>query len=333
MRRREFIGGLLVGSSFLLPRVSRAQLSSKARRIAIVAPARSIEEIRTSPIYRAFLDELARSGFAEGQNLVVDRCSGDGHMDSYPELARTVVNNDPEAILTSAGPMILALKAATQSIPIVTIIGDPVVWGFAASLARPGANVTGVTVDAGIELHGKRLGLLREIRPEASRVAYLASSSAWKQPQAAMVREAAQASKLSLTHVDLGSNLNDASYEAAFASTDWTKEDLLLVSDEPEHLSRSRILVDLTTSIRIPTSYPFRDLVVAGGLMAYYRDLLDAFRQLGAQMGQILSGQKPAEMPFRQPTNFRLSINTKAAQKIGVVLPQTWLVSADEVIE
>ena len=254
-------------------------------------------------------------------------------MDSYPELARTVVNSNPEAILTAAGPMTLALKAATQSIPIVTIIGDPVVWGLAASLARPGANVTGVTVDAGIELHGKRLGLLREIRPEASRVAYLASSSAWKQPQAAMVREAAQASRLSLAHVDLGSNLNDAAYETAFASTDWTKADVLLVSDEPEHLSHSRTLVDLATSVRIPTCYPFRDLVVAGGLMAYYRDLLDAFRQLAAQMGQILSGQNPAEMPFRQPTNFRLSINTKAAQKIGVVLPQTLLVSADEVIE
>jgi putative ABC transport system substrate-binding protein len=298
-----------------------------------VAPSHPIEELRTNPVYRAFLEELAHLGFAEGQNLIVDRYSGGGHMGSYPELARTVVSNEPEAILTSAGPMTLALKAATQSIPIVTIIGDPVVWGLAASLARPGANVTGVTVDAGIELHGKRLGLLREIRPEASRVAYLASSSAWKQPQAAMDREAAQASKLSLAHVDLGSNLNDAAYQTAFASTDWTKADMLLVSDEPEHLSRSRTLVDLATSVRIPTCYPFRDLVVAGGLMAYYRDLLEAFRQLATQMEQILSGQTPAEMPFQQPTNFRLSINTKAAQKIAVVLPQALLVSADEVIE
>jgi ABC-type uncharacterized transport system substrate-binding protein len=332
MRRREFIGGL-VGSSILLPHVSRAQQPPRPRRIAIVAPSSPIEVLRTNPIYRAFLDELARLGFTEGQNLVVDRYSGNGQMDSYPELARTVVNSNPEAILTSAGPMTLALKTATQSIPILTIIGDPVVWGLAASLARPGANVTGVTIDAGIELHGKRLGLLREIRPEASRIAYLASSSAWKQPQAAMVREAALASKLSLTHVDLGSNLNHAAYETAFASTDWTKENLLLVSDEPEHITRSRTLVDLATSVRIPTSYPFHDLVVAGGLMAYYRDLFDAFRQLAAQMAQILSGENPAEMPFRQPTNFRLSINTKAAHRIGISLPTTLLASADEVIE
>jgi putative ABC transport system substrate-binding protein len=93
-----------------------------------VSPSRSIEELKTNPVYRAFLDELARLGFTEGQNLVVDRYSGGGHMDSYPELARTVVSNNPEAILTAAGPMTIALKAATPSIPIVTIIGDPVVW-------------------------------------------------------------------------------------------------------------------------------------------------------------------------------------------------------------
>ena len=250
MRRRDFVGGI-VSSSVLLNRASRAQPSANPRRIAIVAPWHSIEEIRRNPVYRAFLDELAQLGFVEGENLIVDRYSGDGKLDNYPELARTVVSKNPEAILTGTGPMTLALKSATQSIPIVTIIGDPVVWGIAASLARPDANVTGVTADAGIELHGKRLGLLREIRPGASRIAYLASSSAWKQPQAAMVREAAQAAKLSLSHLDLANNFNDAAYEKAFASTDGTKADMLLVSDEPEHLTHARTLVDLATGARL----------------------------------------------------------------------------------
>ncbi|MDA9522471.1 hypothetical protein XI06_19830 [Bradyrhizobium sp. CCBAU 11434] len=330
MRRRNFIGG---AGLVLLTRASRAQRSATPRRIAIVAPWHSIEELKRNPVYRAFLDELARLGFIEGENLIVDRYSGDAKLDSYPELARTVVKDNPEAILTGAGPMTLALKSATQSIPIVTIIGDPVAWGLAETLARPGANVTGVTVDAGIELHGKRLDLLRETRAAPSRVAYLASSSAWQQPQGAMVREAAQSIQLSVAHVDLGSNLNDASYEAAFASINWTNSDVLLVSDEPEHLSHSKTLVGLATNVRVPACYPFHDLVVAGGLMAYYRDLIDAFRQLAAQMKQVLSGQNPAEIPFRQPTIFRLSINTKAALKIGLVLPQTVLVSADEVIE
>jgi len=148
-----------------------------------------------------------------------------------------------------------------------------------------------------------------------------------------MVREAAQSSKLSLSQVDLGSDLNDAAYDAAFASTDWSRFDMLLVSDEPEHLSHSKRLVDLATRTRLPACYPFHDLVVAGGLMAYYRDLPDAFRQMAAQMAQILSGQNPAEIPFRQPTAFRLSLNTKAAEKIGVTLPQALLISANEVIE
>src|ERR1017187_1782880 len=147
MRRREFIGGL-IGSSVLLPRASKAQLSQKPRRIAVVAPSNSIEELRTNPVNRAFLDELARLGFVEGQNLVVDRYSGHDHIDGYPELARTVVSSNPEAILTYAGAMTVALKAATQNIPIITMIGDPVAWGLAASLARPGGNVTGVTVEA-----------------------------------------------------------------------------------------------------------------------------------------------------------------------------------------
>jgi putative ABC transport system substrate-binding protein len=332
MRRRDFLAGI-VSSPVLVAGASSAEPSANPRRIAIVIPWHSMEQLRTNPLYRAFLDELARLGFVEGQNLVVDRYGGAGKLDSYSELARTVVSKNPEAILTGAGPMTLALRSATPTIPIVTIIGDPVVWGFATSLARPGANVTGVTVDAGIELHGKRLGLLREIRPGATRIDYLSSSSAWKQPQAAMVRQAAEASKLLLSHLDLGTNLNDAAYEKAFASSDWIKPDVLLVSDEPEHLPHARTLVDLVTAARIPACYPFHDLVVAGGLMAYYRDLPDAFRQMGAQMGQILSGQNPAEIPFRQPTNFRLSVNLKAAQKIGIVLPQAILVSADEAIE
>ncbi|MDN4988513.1 ABC transporter substrate-binding protein [Bradyrhizobium arachidis] len=331
MRRRDFIAGCFAGS-VALSGVSRAQPPGQ-RRIAIVAPSRSIENLRTNSYHRAFLDELARLGFAEGQNLVIERYSGGGDMDRYPDLARTVVSSNPEAILTSAGPMTLALRAATQSIPIVTIIGDPVVWGLAASLARPGGNVTGVTVDAGIELHGKRLGLLREIKPNGSRVAYLSSSSAWNQPQAAMVRDAALLSNVSLSHADLGSNLDDTAYQTAFASTDWTKVDMLLVSDEPEHLSHAKTLVDLAARGRLPACYPFHDLVVAGGLMAYYRDLPDAFRQMAGQMAQILSGQNPAEIPFRQPTAFRLSLNNRAAQRIGVTLPQTLLVSANEVIE
>jgi putative tryptophan/tyrosine transport system substrate-binding protein len=175
--------------------------------------------------------------------------------------------------------------------------------GLAVNLARPGANVTGITVDGGMELHGKRLSLLMETKPHASRLAYLSSSKAWKQPQAAMVREVAQLSKLALTHIDLGSTLNETAYAAAFALIKNAEADVFLVSDEPEHLSNSRALVDLAVRAQLPAMYPFRDLVLAGGLMAYYRDLLDALRQAADQVAKILAGENPAEMPFRQPTS------------------------------
>lgn len=332
MRRREFIR-TIAGSLAFSPRVANAQQPTKQRRIALVAPARTVAELRTSPYYKAFLDELARLGFVEGRNLLVDRYSGNGQIDTYPDVAREVVGSNPEVILTSALPMSLSLKRATATIPIVAIVGDPVASGLAAGLSRPAGNVTGVTIDAGVQFHGKRLGLLRDLRPDASRVAYLASSNAWRQPQAAIVRQAAQASGLTLLHADLGDDLNDAAYLSAFDSVDWSKAQLLLVSDEPEHLVRTKTLIDLTTNVRIPASHPFRDLVLAGGLMAYYRDLIDAFQQMADQTAQILSGENPAEIPFRQPTIFRLSLNTKAAERIGIVLPQILLASADEVIE
>ncbi|MBR0831049.1 ABC transporter substrate-binding protein [Bradyrhizobium manausense] len=332
MRRRDF----LIWSAGALgawPAVAKAQPSKRQRRIAVVAPGRTIEELKTSSYYLTLYDQLAKHGFVEGQNLVIERYSGAGQLDGYADIARTVVSSNPDAIFTTANPMTLAMKGATRTIPIVTIVGDPLLTGIAASLARPGSNVTGITIDAGIDLHGKRLSLLRETRPDASRLVYLASSSAWKQPQAAAVREAAQLLKLALTHVDLGSIFNGAAYSRTVAQIEAARAELLLVSDEPEHLSNSKALIDVAAGTRLPAMYPFRDLAVAGGLMAYYRDLHDALRQAGDQIAQILDGENPAEMPFRQPTSFKLSINAKTAQEIGVVVPQTLLASADEVIE
>ncbi len=330
MRRRQFI---VLAASAGCAFAARAQPANRQKRIAIVAPARSVDELKSNPYYKAFVDELARRGLAEGRNLAVDRYSGGAQTDAYADVARTVVATHPDAILTAAPPMTFALRAATPTIPIVTMIGDPVAAGVAASLARPGGNVTGVTVDAGIQLHGKRLELLLETKPQASRLAYLTSSSGWKQIQAGMVREAAQTARLTLTHIDLGTTLNEAAYAAAFAQIMDAKSDVLLVSDEPEHLSNSVALVDVAARTQLPAMYPFRDLVLAGGLMAYYRDLADGFRQAAEQMARILGGENPASMPFRQPTNFKLSINTKTAQKIGVTIPPTLFAGADEVIE
>jgi putative ABC transport system substrate-binding protein len=307
--------------------------STLRKRIAIISPSRPVGELKSHPYFRSFLKELSRRGFVEGEHLIVDRYSGGGQTASYADLARTVVATNPDAIFTSGYPMVSGLKAATTTIPIVATIDDPVAAGLALSLARPGTNLTGVTVDAGLELYGKRLALVVEARRNASIVGYLSSSANWRRPTGAAVREAALQTKIGLTHVDLGDTFNEAAYSAAFRSMENAHVDVLLVSDEPDHNANAKTLTDLARNARIPTMYPFRDLVVAGGLMTYCIDLLDAFRYAAGQVADILAGENPAEIPFFQPTKFQLIINTKAAQQIGLDLPPTFLARADEVIE
>jgi putative ABC transport system substrate-binding protein len=334
MRRREFIAGTAV-TALALARQACAQTnrSTLRKRIAIISPARPVEELKSHPYFRSFLEELSRRGFVEGKNLIVDRYSGGGQSGNYADLARAVVATNPDAIFTSGYPMVSGLKAATTTISIVATIDDPVAAGLASSLARPGTNLTGVTVDAGLELYGKRLALVVEVRPNASIVGYLSSSENWRRPTGAAVREAALQAKIGLTHVDLGDAFNEATYSAAFRSTENAHIDVLLVSDEPDHNANARTLTSLATNARIPTMYPFRDLAVAGGLMAYCIDLLDAFRYAAGQVAEILAGENPAEIPFFQPTKFQFIINTKAARQIGLDLPPTLIARADEVIE
>ena len=330
MRRRELI--TLGGTSVLWCGLAHGQLSPR-RRIAMIAPSRPVEDLKTHPYYRSFLDELNGQGFVEGENLVVDRYSAHGDATTYGELARKVVASRPEAIFTSGSQMVTQLKAATTSIPIVASVGDPVAFGLASSLAKPGTNLTGVTVDAGYELYGKRLALLLELNPGASVFGYLSSRFNWGRAMGAAVREAAHRANILLRHIDLGTSFSDAAYAAAFGSIEKSDAAALLVSDEPEHLSSTSTLVDLAASVRIPTMHPFRDLVVAGGLMSYHIDLFETFRYAGNQVAQILRGKNPAEMPFYQPTKFQFIINMKTAQRIGLELPVSVLARADEVIE
>jgi putative ABC transport system substrate-binding protein len=332
MRRRDFIGALCTALG-VVASLAQAQQSVKKKRIAIMSPARPVEQLKTHPYFRSFLDELSRRGFVDGEQLIVDLYSGGGHTGSYADLARAVVATNPDAIFTSGYPMVSGLKAATTTIPIVATIDDPVAEGLALSLARPGTNLTGVTVDAGLELYGKRLALLVEVRPNISVVGYLSSSGNWSRAMGAAVREAAQQAKIALTHVDLGNSFNEATYSAAFTSMENARIDALLVSDEPDHNANAKSLTSLAANARIPTMYPFRDLAVAGGLMTYCIDFIDAFRYAADQVAEILRGGNAAEIPFYQPTKFQLIINTKAAQRIGLEIPPALLARADEVIE
>jgi putative ABC transport system substrate-binding protein len=333
MRRREFIA-FLGGAAVAWPLAMRAQQSSKMKPIAIVSPATKISDMSVSGygIYRVFFEELSRLGYVEGQNLVVERYSGEGRSERYADLARDVVSTHPDLIFT-LGPLALNLKMPTTTIPIVAITADPVVGGFVPNLARPGGNITGVSTDAGLELHGKRLALLAEAIPKLSNARYLAAQPGWAGPYGAVVREVARRAGISLAGALLGSPINEVEYQRVFNSMEQDRVDALMVADEPVHFTYRRLLVELAAKSRIPTIYPFREHVELGGLMSYSADLLDIFRRAAGLTAEILKGANPGEIPFYQPTHFDLVINLKTAKALGLELPPTLVARADEVIE
>src|SRR6267378_7647430 len=217
MRRREFIAGLMVAPTM---RAAIAQQPAKMKRIAMVHPSRKVDELTINgvPPYKAFFEELGRLGYVEGQNLAVERYSGEGRIERYSELAREVVGSHPDLIFAMSGAIALPLKLAATTIPIVAITGDPIALGLVPSIAHPGGNITGVTSDAGLELYGKRLGLLVEAVPKASNVRYLASQPHWERPSGVAAREAARRAGISMTGALLGTTFNEAAYQRVFNS-------------------------------------------------------------------------------------------------------------------
>lgn len=331
MRRREFIAGLM-----LVPmQQALAQQPAKPKRIAMVSPATNVADmtINGNWVYRAFFEELARIGYVEGQNLVVERYSAEGQTERYASLARDVVSTSPDLIFPTGAALTLNFKKATSTIPIVAIPGDPVALGLVNSMARPGGNITGATVDAGSALHGKRVEFLVEASPNSSNARLLASQSTWDGPLGFAVREAAKQAGISLALALLGSDISEAVYRRIFSVMQEDRVDALVVADQPENFTHRRLLVELAAKYRIPAIYPFREHVELGGLMSYSADISDIFRRVANQIAEVLKGVSPAEIPFYQPTKFQFVINLKTAKALGLAMPPTLLATADEVIE
>jgi putative tryptophan/tyrosine transport system substrate-binding protein len=333
MRRRDLITAL--GTAATWPLAARAQQPAKMKRIAFVHPSNKVSEISVSgrPYYRAFFEELNRLGYVEGQNLGVERYSGEGRPERYAELARDVVNTHPDLIVAVAARLSLNFKMATTTIPIVSLINDPVALGLVASIARPGGNITGVTISGGLELVGKRMGLLVEAIPKLSTVSYLVSRPYWEDPRGAAAREAAKQAGISLKAVLLGNAFNEAEYQRVFRSMEQDRADALMVSDETEHFSYRATIIELAAKGRIPTIYSYREFVEVGGLMAYSIDQADMYRRVANLIDKIFRGANPGDIPFYQPTKFELSINLKTAKALGLEMPAMLLGRADEVIE
>jgi putative ABC transport system substrate-binding protein len=331
MERREFLAGLLL---MAMMHRAQAQQAGKTYRIAFVHPINPVGALTETggfPHYRAFFEELRRLGYVEGKNLVVERYSGEGRTERYAELAGEVVRRKPDLIFTVGREP--NFKVATATIPIVAVTIDPVVTGLVSSLAQPGGNITGIAVDAGAELWGKRAEILREAIPQAVRVGVLVSKRSWDDRFGAPLRAIAQQVGISLLVPPLDSPFQEAEYRRVFAAMAQQNVDAVFVTESTELYLQRRLIVQLAEEHRLPAIYAYREYVELGGLMAYAVNLMDLFRHAADQIDQILKGANPGEIPFYQPTTFDLVINLKTAKALGIEMPPSLLARADEVIE
>jgi len=332
MRRREFLAGVLLAAA---TRASSAQQRTTPPRIAIfhpAIPASLLTETGGGTAWRAFFGELRRLGYIEGQNLIIERSSAEGHHDRYADLARQIVARNPDLIVTGTNPVVLAFKAATSAIPLVAFMVDPLKAGLVASLARPGGNLTGITLDAGIEIWGKRLELLKEAIPSTTRVAFLAMREGWEGSFGEAMRDVA--GRLGVSLISMLPNAGTVpEIERVFAAMAEQRPDAVLVSGEGDLYAHRKLIVELAEKYRLPTMCPYRDFTDAGGLMAYTVDLAELLRRLAGDVHQILNGAKPGDIPIYQPTRFEFLINRKTAKALGLALPPTLLSRADEMID
>jgi putative ABC transport system substrate-binding protein len=330
MRRREFIGSL-IGTAVAWPLAASAQQPAKVYRIAIVHPSTPIKWMSDgtySPGLKALLGELRRIGYIEGQNLIVERYSAEGRTAHYAELASEVVRQQPDAIFTVTSRMIRNFKAATDTIPIIGLMADPIAFGLVSSLSRPGGNITGFTQDAGLEVWGKRLGLFRELIPTASRVGFLASRDVAGTPEDVAIREAAQQAGISIVGPVLEGTIQESEYRRVFKVMTQERADALIVSDQGEHGTYRQLIIELAEASRLPALFPYRFWAEQGGLIAYGIDVIDQYRRAAGYIARILQGAKSSELPIDQATKFELAINLKTAKALGLTVPQILLVIA-----
>jgi putative ABC transport system substrate-binding protein len=330
MRRRDFTIGLLLATA---ARTTRAQEPAKQHRIAIVRPAGSVALISDTGIrtYQTFFEELRRLGDVEGQNLTVERYSGEGRPQGFADLAREVANRRPDAIVAVGDDITRAAHAANGNLPIVWVGADPIRAGLVTSLARPGGNITGVTVQAGNEINGKRLQILKEAVPAASKVAYLTVHTYWEGDSKNLLEPSRQL-QIAVVGMLLDESI-PSEYQRVFAEIAQDRPDAIFVDGRADLTAYHRLIVELVNKSRLPAMYPWRDYAEAGGLMAYGGDLAEVGRRMADEVHQILNGTKPGDIPIYQPTKFEFVINLKAAKAIGLAFPSALLAAADEVIE
>jgi ABC-type uncharacterized transport system substrate-binding protein len=325
MKRREFIS-LLGGAAVVWPLATRAQQAGKIRTIGILnAGSAGVPSAVVLP------DALRELGWIEGKNIVFERRYAENRVERLPELAAELVRLNVDVIVGLGTLAPLAAKRATTTIPIVmTAAGDPLGSGLVASLARPGGNVTGMSLMAP-DLGGKRLELLKELLPRLARVAVLWNAA---NPYPALVFKETQAAGRTLGIEVQSLEVRDPrDFDGAFEALRRQRPDALITVEDPLTFNYMKLIADFAAGQRLPTLHGFREDVAAGALMSYGANLADLFRRAAGYVDKILRGAKPADLPVQQPTKFELVINLKTARALGLEMPPALLARADEVIE
>ena len=328
MRRREFT--TLIGCAALLPRATRAQQASSLPRVGLV----SIGADPGDPVvFRPFLGQLRELGYIEGRNISLERRFAAGRDEVIGDFVADLVQRKVDVIVVTGDREGLTAKNATSTIPIVTIVAtDPIRIGLAASLARPGGNVTGLTtMDRGI--YGKRIEILKQVVPHLSKTALLLTLGNGTytpgSPWAHDVETDARSLGVELFIVET----DPTNLEAAIASAAAHGAQALVVASDGTLVARRREIAESATTHRLPTMFAFRENVLAGGLMMYAARVADLSRRAAFFVDRILKGSRPSDLPIEQPITFELIINLKTAKILDLTLPPPLLAQADEVIE
>jgi len=327
MRRREFITlfvGIVVG--WPLPGYTQQ------RTIPVIGWLHSLSADRSAPVVAAFREGLLGAGYVEGQNVALEYRWADGQYERLAELATDLTRRKVDVIVTGGGsPAALAAKTATSTIPIVfAIASDPVESGIVQSLARPDANVTGISIQS-LDLLAKRLQLIAELVPHASAIGLLVNP---KLPLAEVIKnEVRRAAAAMPVRIEIVNASSEGEIETAFAELTRSQVRGLVVGADAFFYDQRDQIARLAARHALPAIYELSGFVVAGGLMSYATSLTGAYRQAAAYVARVLAGVKPADLPVQQPTTFELTINLKTAKALGLTLPPTLLARADEVIE
>jgi putative ABC transport system substrate-binding protein len=315
-------------SVLLTPPATEAQQRAHLPRVGYLGTSSASLE---PELVKAFREGLRDLGYVEGQNILIEYRWAEGNYQRFPDLVADLVNLKVDLILTAGTPGALAAKRATQTIPIVmAVTGDAVGTGLVSSLARPGGNLTGLTTMVP-DLEGKRLEILREVVPKLTTLVVLLNTAnpltaiQWKQTTIS-----AKTLGIQLQPVELR---RPEEFKDAFAKVARQRPDGITMVADRFLLAHRMQIVDFVAKTRLPAIYPYRDFVVAGGLMSYSPSYEDLFRRSATYVDKILKGAKPSDLPIEQPTKFELLVNMKTAKTLGVPIPPSLLLRADHVVE